>query len=96
MLQQAWLRGVPIMNKLMVLATVAVLPLLSARPAFSQAAINEPGLYSFYHPDGDLLGVGARSIRPGGGTLSTSPSTALAASPPRASRFHRRTQRTAN
>ncbi len=24
-------------------------------PAFAQAAIQEPGLYSFYHPNGDAL-----------------------------------------
>jgi hypothetical protein len=82
------------MNKLTVLATVAVLP-LSASPAFAQAAINEPGLYSFYHPDGDLLGVGARQIRPGIAP-SASPANALAAPAPRASRRHGRTARPAN
>jgi hypothetical protein len=77
------------MNKPIFLLAIALLPLLSARPAFAQAAISEPGLYSFYHPGGDLLGVGARSIHPGAGAPGASPSSALAASAPRATRSHR-------
>jgi hypothetical protein len=76
-------------NKLILVAAVAILP-LTASPALAQAAINEPGLYSFYHPDGDLLGVGARQIRPGGGTPNASATSALAASTPRA---HKRAPR---
>ena len=79
------------MTKPVLLAMIVILPLLSAGPAFAQAAINEPGLYSFYHPDGDLLGVGARQVRPG--TSSGSATSALAASTPRA---HKRTPRPAN
>ena len=82
------------MRKLILLGAVAILP-LSASPALAQAAINEPGLYSFYHPDGDLLGVGARQIRPGVAP-SASPANSLAAPAPRANRRHRRTPRTAN
>ena len=29
-----------------------------ATPVFAQAAISEPGAYSFYHPDGDVLHAG--------------------------------------
>ena len=83
------------MRKLILLGAVAILP-LSASPALAQAAINEPGLYSFYHPDGDLLGVGARQIRAGAATPSANPSAALAASAPRASRRHGRAPRPAN
>jgi hypothetical protein len=78
-----------IMKKLILVATIAILP-LSSHPAFAQAAISEPGLYSFYHPGGDLLGTGARSIRSGVGTPGASPSSALAASVPRARRSHKR------
>jgi hypothetical protein len=84
-----------IVKKLILLATIATLPLLSANPAFAQAAISEPGLYSFYHPEGDLLGVGARQIRPGAGAPSTNAASALASSDPRASRSHKRGQRPA-
>jgi D-alanyl-D-alanine dipeptidase len=34
-----------------------------ATPVFAQAAIQEPGLYSFYHPNGDVLHAGS-SYRP--------------------------------
>ena len=61
------------MKKLILFAAVAVLPLVSAQAAFAQAAISEPGLYSFYHPSGDLLGYGARAIRPSTAPLSTVP-----------------------
>ena len=30
-----------------------------ATPVFAQAAIQEPGLYSFYHPNGDVLHAGS-------------------------------------
>ena len=81
------------MKKLMLLTTAALVPLLPATPAFAQAAISEPGLYSFYHPDGDLLGTGARAIRPGAGALGVTQPNTLASVPPRATRYHRRTPR---
>jgi hypothetical protein len=37
-------------------------------PVFAQAAIQEPGAYAFYHPDGDLLH--ARSGQPAPGALA--------------------------
>jgi hypothetical protein len=80
-----------IMKTLILVAAIAVSPLLSANLACAQAAISEPGLYSFYHPEGDLLGVGARQIR--SGTPGGSTTGALAASTPRA---RRRTPRPAN
>jgi hypothetical protein len=63
---------------------------LLANRACAQAAIQEPGAYAFYHPDGDLLGVGARQIHPGAWAPNASPSNALASVPPRATRFHKR------
>jgi len=81
------------MKKLMLFATVAALPLLSAQAAFAQAAISEPGLYSFYHPSGDLLGYGARAVRPGAAPLNAVSPNTLASVPPRATRSHRRAPR---
>jgi hypothetical protein len=43
------------MTKFMLVATIASLSIVNARVAFAQAAIGEPGLYAFYHPDGDVL-----------------------------------------
>ena len=42
------------------IAAVAVaLSAFSARPAFPQAAIQEPGAFEFYHPNDDVLNGGA-------------------------------------
>jgi hypothetical protein len=42
------------------IAAVAVaLSALAATPAFPQAAISEPGMFEFYHPDRDVLNGGA-------------------------------------
>jgi hypothetical protein len=43
------------MNKFMLVAAIASLSI--ANPGFvrAQAAIQEPGAYAFYHPDGDVL-----------------------------------------
>jgi len=47
------------MTKLMLVATIASLSIVSARFAWAQAAIQEPGAYAFYHPDGDVLRAGS-------------------------------------
>jgi hypothetical protein len=71
-----------IMKKWVLAAAVAALSFVSAQAAFAQAAISEPGLYSFYHPSGDLLGYGARTIRPGASSLGvTGASRSLALAP---------------
>jgi hypothetical protein len=38
-----------------IIGAAAMLSVAMAAQAFAQAAIQEPGLYAFYHPDGDLL-----------------------------------------
>jgi hypothetical protein len=43
------------MTKFMIVAVIASLSIVSARLAWAQAAIQEPGAYAFYHPDGDVL-----------------------------------------
>jgi hypothetical protein len=40
------------------LAAVLLLSLTAATPAFAQAAIQEPGLFSFYYPNLDVLNGG--------------------------------------
>jgi hypothetical protein len=50
---------------------LAVLSALSAAPALAQHMIDEPGMYAFYHPNGD----------PNAGT--TAPADAMALAPPR-------------
>ena len=41
------------------LAAAAALAALTATPVFAQAAIREPGLFAFYHPNLDVLNGGA-------------------------------------
>jgi hypothetical protein len=49
-------------NKIPTLAA-ALLMTAIATPVFAQAAVQEPGAYSFYHPDADVLNAG-RFYRP--------------------------------
>jgi hypothetical protein len=53
------------------IAVAAALWALSANPVFAQAAIQEPGLFAFYHPYLDVLNGGAPT-----------PAARLAAEPP--------------
>ena len=41
------------------IAAAALLSAVSAGPVFAQAAIQEPGLFAFYHPNLDVLNGGA-------------------------------------
>src|ERR1700760_2360470 len=41
------------------IAVAVALSALAAKPAFPQAAIQEPGAYEFYHPNDDVLNGGA-------------------------------------
>jgi hypothetical protein len=45
------------------LSTAAMLSMMIATPVFAQAAIQEPGAYAFYHPDGDVLEAGVSRRR---------------------------------
>jgi hypothetical protein len=51
--------------------TLAILSALNAAPALAQHMIDEPGMYAFYHPNGDP-NVG-----------SSAPADAMALAPPR-------------
>ena len=41
-----------------VFSTAAILSLMFATPVFAQAAIQEPGEFSFYYPNNDVLNGG--------------------------------------
>jgi hypothetical protein len=47
------------MTKLKTIAAAALLSALTATPVLAQAAIQEPGLFAFYHPNLDVLNGGA-------------------------------------
>ena len=47
------------MTRCRMIAVAVVLSALAAKPAFPQAAIQEPGAYEFYHPNDDVLNGGA-------------------------------------
>jgi hypothetical protein len=61
------------MKKLMLVAAIASLPFVHAGVAWAQAAVGEPGLAAFYHPDADILHAG-----PGYSGYRAEPSQALA------------------
>ena len=44
-----------------VIGVAAVLSAAFAGPVFAQAAIDEPGMYAFYHPNADVLHAGSSS-----------------------------------
>lgn len=55
------------------LIAAAVLSTLTAGQVLAQAAIQEPGLFAFYHPDADVLNPGRPTPLAGGGALSSAP-----------------------
>jgi hypothetical protein len=68
--------GEHVMTKLKDFVAVALLSMAATTPVFAQAAIQEPGAYAFYHPNGDVL----ETNRP----WPREPAGAMAAVPPRA------------
>jgi BA14K-like protein len=50
------------MTSFKTLGAAAVLSMMIATPVFAQAAIDEPGEYSFYHPDADVLNAGHEPV----------------------------------
>jgi hypothetical protein len=62
------------MTSFKTLVAAALLSTMSLTPVFAQAAIQEPGLFAFYHPNADVLNGGAPT-----------PEAALASAPPAAS-----------
>ncbi|MGA7810044.1 hypothetical protein [Bradyrhizobium sp.] len=47
------------MTSLKIVAAAALLSAMTATPVFAQAAIQEPGMFAFYHPYLDVLNGGA-------------------------------------
>jgi hypothetical protein len=47
------------MTSIKTLAAAALLSAMAATPVFAQAAIQEPGAFSFYYPNLDVLNGGA-------------------------------------
>ena len=47
------------MTSFKTIAVAAVLSALTATPLYAQAAMQEPGLFAFYHPNLDVLNGGA-------------------------------------
>jgi hypothetical protein len=64
------------MRKFMLVAAIASLSIANANFAFAQAAVGEPGLAAFYHPDADILHAG-----PGYSGYRAEPSNAQASVP---------------
>ena len=46
------------MTRFNLVGAAAILALMSATPVFAQAAIQEPGEFSFYYPNNDVLNGG--------------------------------------
>ena len=61
------------MTSLKTVAAAALLSAMTVTPVFAQAAIQEPGLFAFYHPYLDVLNGGAPT-----------PAAKLASEPPAA------------
>jgi len=51
------------MRKFLLVAAIASLPLVHAGAAWAQAAVGEPGLAAFNHPDADILHAGPGYLR---------------------------------
>jgi hypothetical protein len=56
--QHMFTEGNPAMTKSLLIAAIASLSIGTAGSALAQAAVSEPGLYAFYHPNGDVLHAG--------------------------------------
>ena len=61
------------MARLKILAATAILQMMIATPVFAQAAVQEPGLYAFYHPDADVLEAKRRWPRQPAGAMASVP-----------------------
>jgi hypothetical protein len=82
---QSMAKGVTTMKKFMLVAAIASLPLVNAGAVWAQAAVGEPGLAAFNHPDADILHAG-----PGYSGYRAEPRNALASVPvARPARGHR-------
>ena len=88
------------MSSIRIITAAALLSVMTATPVFAQAAIQEPGLFSFYYPNLDVLNGGAPT--PAARLASEPPSamqayaarvSGFAAPGPQRYRLHHRTTR---
>jgi hypothetical protein len=63
-------------RRLKLLSAVASLSMSVATPVFAQAAIQEPGAYAFYHPNGDVVEANRSSRRQPAGAMAALPRNA--------------------
>jgi hypothetical protein len=70
------------MTRFKLVSAALLLSVAVATPVFAQEAIQEPGNYAFFHPDGDLLHAGSASS-------ASSASDAMAMIPPVGGRMAR-------
>jgi hypothetical protein len=52
------------MSRFKLFGAALILSATMAGQVFAQAAIQEPGNYAFFHPDGDVLHAGSASLAP--------------------------------
>jgi hypothetical protein len=53
--QHMFTEGNPAMTRSLLIAAIVSFSIGTAGAALAQAAMSEPGLYAFYHPNGDVL-----------------------------------------
>ena len=61
------------MTSFKTLSAAAILSMMFATPVFAQAAVQEPGAYAFYHPDGDVLEAGVSRPQGPAGAFASIP-----------------------
>ena len=66
------------MRSLKLFGAALVLATFVAAPVSAQQAVQEPGAYSFYHPNGDVLNAGAPTTATGGFASTVRPSDSMA------------------
>ena len=62
------------MTRFKIISAVVILSMTSATPVFAQAAVQEPGAYAFYHPNGDVLEANRPWPRGPSGAMASVPS----------------------
>ena len=66
------------MSRLKLVGAALVLAAFAAVPVSAQQAVQEPGAYAFYHPNGDVLNAGAPTPTASGFASQTRPADSMA------------------
>jgi BA14K-like protein len=56
-----------------IISAAAVLAVMTVPPVFGQAAIQEPGMFAFYHPNADVLNAGRPTPAQTAGAMASVP-----------------------